>query len=352
MDMTVETVQQAYDESRQTGQYAGTEPIVGGATSVSLTSATVLQSHGISVAPLGSATIDASGPDPVANFGITGGTESAGGNADVILHQGSGLELSNAESTIDLNDFRIDTANSVVRANVTVDGTAAGNLPVFDLGPGGALKLTEAAANVVSDTFAAPDITSSVTIGLASPMPVIDSAWLHGYGAGANSMQFVNPPDTQPLVGGETSVTLTVAPALQSLNINVSPLGAGMIDVSSADPVAQFPITGGTLGPDAGEAVILHQASGLKLSDLGSSVELGDFLIDTQNHVVDANVSANDLLVGNVAVFDLGQDGTLRLTSDAAGLLDNAFGTSALSAGQSIGFAAPSPIALPNSTWT
>jgi len=349
--MSLGTVQQTNDETRQTGQESGTEPIIGGQTSVSLTSAAVLQSLGIGVAPLGSATVDASGPDPVATFGITGGTESAEGNADVILHQGSGLELSNGASTIDLTDFRIDTANSVVRANVTVDGTAAGNLPVFDLGPGGALTLTDAAANVVSDTFAAPDITSSITIGLASPVPVIDVASLHQYCAGADSMQFVSPPDTQPLIGGETSVTLTAAPALQSLNVNLSPLGSGMIDLSSADPVAQFPITGGTLGPNSGEAVILHQASGLRLSGSGTSVKLSDFLIDTQNHVVDANVSANDSFVGNLAVFDLGQDGTLSLTSGAAGLLDNAFGTGALSAGLSIGFAAPSPIALPNCTW-
>jgi len=343
--MTVETVQQAYDQSPQTGQDTGTEPIVGGETSVTLTSAAVLESLGISVAPLGSATIDASDPDPMAKFGITGGTESAGGDADVILHQGSGLELFNGTSTIDLTDFRIDTANLVVRANVTVDGTAAGNLAVFDLGPSGALTLTDAAANVVSDTFAAPDITSSVTIGLATPMP-IDFVCLHDNCAGADTMRFVSPPDTQPLIGGKTSVTLTAAPALQSLNITVSPLGSGMIDVSSADPVAQFPITGGTIGPDAGETVILHQASGLKLSDSGSSVELRDFLIDTQNHVVDANVSANDLLVGNVAVFDLGQDGTLSLTSGASDLLDNTFGTSALSAGLPIGFAAPSPTGL------
>jgi hypothetical protein len=349
--MTLETIQQAYDP-RQTEQESGTEPIIGGDTSVTLTSAAALQSFGISIAPLGSATVDASGADPVATFNITGGTESAGGGADVILHQGSGLELSDGVSTIDLSDFRIDTANLVVVANVTVDDTAAGNLPVFDLGPGGALTLTDAAANVVSDTFAAPDITSSEIIGLASPMPVIDFACLHGYCAGADSMQFVNQqPDTQPLVGGETSVTLTTAPALQSLNINVSPLGSGLIDASSADPVAQFPITGGTLGPDAGEAVILHQASGLRLSGSGGSVDLSDLLIDTQNHVVDANVSANDFFVGNVAVFDLGQDGTLSLTSDAASLLDNTFGTSALSAGQSIGFAAPSPIPLPNCTW-
>jgi hypothetical protein len=349
--MTVETVQQAYDQSPQTGQDTGTDPIVGGETSVSLTSAAVLESLGISVAPLGSATIDASGPDPMAKFGITGGTESARGDADVILHQGSGLELFNGTSTIDLTDFRIDTANLVVRANVKVDGTAAGNLPVFDLGPGGALTLTDAAASTVSDTFAAPDITSSVTIGLASPMPAIDFACLHDNCAGADTIRFVSTPDTQPLIGGETSVTLTAAPALQSLDINVSPLGSGILDVSSSDPVAHFTITGGTLGPDPVQAVILHQASGLKLSDSGSSVELRDFLIDTQNHVVDANVSANASFVGNVAVFDLGQDGTLSLTSDAAGLLDSTFATSALPAGLSIGFATPSPVGLPDYTW-
>ena len=75
--MTLETIQQAYDP-RQTEQESGTEPIIGGDTSVTLTSAAALQSFGISIAPLGSATVDASGAEPVATFILLGEQRAQG----------------------------------------------------------------------------------------------------------------------------------------------------------------------------------------------------------------------------------------------------------------------------------
>src|SRR5271165_3846505 len=79
-----------------------TQPIVGGHTDVTLTSAATLTSLGIHVSTLGSATVDASGASPVAEFPITGGTEQSAG--DVILHEGSGLALSTAHDTVDLQN--------------------------------------------------------------------------------------------------------------------------------------------------------------------------------------------------------------------------------------------------------
>ena len=141
---------------------SGTEPIGGGNTAVSLTSATTLQTLGVSVTPLGSASLHTGGTTPVAEFPITGGTEGPGAGNDVILHQGSGLELSDSAGTLDLRDFLIDTQNGVVDANVTVNGQSAGNLAVFDIGSDGAsLTLTSAAAGVVNTVLGTSAITSN-----------------------------------------------------------------------------------------------------------------------------------------------------------------------------------------------
>jgi hypothetical protein len=150
--------------------------------------------------------------------------------------------------------------------------------------------------------------------------------------------------ETQPIVGGETAVTLTSAATLGSLGVGVAPLGSATLDASGADPVATFPITGGTVGPGS-DAVVLHQGSGLELSATSAWVDLSDFLIDTRNAVVNANVAVNGEDAGNAAVFGIGADGaTLTLTSFAAEVLGEVFGTGAITPGLEIGVAAPSPI--------
>jgi hypothetical protein len=322
-------------------------PILGGDTSITLTAASVLQSLGVRVAPLGSAVIDDTSGDPVARFVITGGTEGPDDDTSVILHQGSGLQLSNQAGAVELRDFRIDTENSVIRSDVTVNGTVVGNIAAFDIGSDGSLALTNTASGVVSQVLGSPSITPDVVISIAAPAAFVDPACLWDYGTPDNGgMRFLESPGTHPIIGGETKVTLTSAATLQSLHIGVSPLGSAAIDPSTPDPVAAFPVTGGTLGPGESESVILHQGSGLELADSDSHVGLRDFLIDTQNQLVDANVTINDLSFGNVAVFEIGEGGTLLLTSAAANVLSDAFDAPAIIAGLAIGTASPSPIAL------
>ena len=315
-----------------------TQPIVGGDTAVTLSSAATLESLGVTVAPLGLAALDTSGTDPVADFPITGGTAGPGSDA-VLLHQGSGLELSGSAGTLDLQDFRIDTQNGVVDANVTVNGESAGNVAVFAIGADGAtLTLTPAAAEVVDQTLGTTAITSDAVIGSAAPSPVTDFC--------AIDWADVSAGDVQSIIGGDTAVTVTAAGTMQSLGISLSPLGSASVDASGANPVADFPITGGTAGP-GGDLLLLHQGSGLALADGAGSIDLRDFLIDTQNGVVDANVSANGQFVGNLPVFNIGPDGaTLTLTPAAAGLASDVLGTGALSSDVVIGTAAPSPSAL------
>jgi hypothetical protein len=319
-----------------------TQPIIGGSTAVTLTSADTLQSLGISATPLGSATIDASGAKPVAQFPITYGTVGPD-SSTVILHQASGLELADATGEVDLQNFRIDTQNALVDADVSINGESVGNVAVFDIGADGqTLTLTSEAADAVDQALGTMAITPDVVIGTAAPWPVTDS-----FRCGQSEIQFLYGTDTDPVTGGATDVTLTSAGTLQSLGVTVTPLGSASIDTSSTDPIAQFPITGGTEGPDS-FLVLLHQGSGLELSDSAGTIDLRDFLIDTKNSAVTANVSVNGEPAGNVPVFSLGgTDGTtLTLTSAAAGVVGKVLGTTAITSDVVIGTAAPSPVTL------
>src|SRR5690242_2243744 len=155
------------------------------------------------------------------------------------------------------------------------------------------------------------------------------------------------PSDTRPILGGDTAVTLTSAATLASLGVGATPLGSAALDASGASPVADFPITGGTAGPGSG-LLLLHQGSGLELADGAGTLDLSDFRIDTQNGVVNANVVANGQSAGNVAVFDIGADGsTLTLTPTAAEVADQTLGTTALTLDTVVGTAAPSPVVDP-----
>jgi hypothetical protein len=248
---------------------------------------------------------------------------------------------------VDLSDFRIDTQNHVIDANVSLDGTSAGNLAVFQIGSNGStLTLTTAAAGAVDQTLGTSAITPSTVIGSAQVSPEVGLASI---GLPAPLLQFISPfvpsapTGTAPIIGGATAVTLTSASTLASLGVSVKTLGFGSLDTSGAVPVADFPITGGTEGP--GGDVILHQGSGLSLSDKSGSIQLRDFLIDTKNHVIDANVTLDGTHAGNLAVFDLGANLALTLTQGAAGAVDNTLGTNAFTTATPIGHATTSPIA-------
>jgi hypothetical protein len=145
-------------------------PITGGSTSVLLSAASALDSLGISVAPLGSASVSLS-PDntPIATFPITGGEIEAGDA--LIEHEGSGLSLSNSTSIVELEDFLIDTANALLSGVVTADGTQIGVVPLFSIGAGLSLSLTSEAGAALASVFGIPDLTGTV-IGTATTNPV------------------------------------------------------------------------------------------------------------------------------------------------------------------------------------
>jgi hypothetical protein len=155
--------------------------ITGGTTDVVLTSADVLAGLGVTVSPLGIATLESTLPFPTAVFPITGG--SIGGAGALIQHDGSGLELSAGATSLDLQNFLIDTAGGVIDGLVTIGaGPPVGVVPLFTLGTGVTptteipLTLTTTAADTLNTVFfpaGGGPFTTATEIGVASTFPTV-----------------------------------------------------------------------------------------------------------------------------------------------------------------------------------
>jgi hypothetical protein len=153
-------------------------PIVGGVTSVSLTSASALTGLGLSVGGLGTAEISpGSAGTPLAYFPVTGGSIDTATFAGSIQHTGSGLSLSTATTTVNLTNFVIDTVAGTLSGNVAVGATNLGVVPLFNLGSSGiavapfSLTLSSAAAGALSTVFGVPNLTGFL-IGNANTIPI------------------------------------------------------------------------------------------------------------------------------------------------------------------------------------
>lgn len=138
-----------------------------------------------------------------------------------------------------------------------------------------------------------------------------------------------------PIEGVKTDVELTSFSAISGLGITLFPLGTATVDASGKLPIISFPITGGTVNTDTGNALIEHQGSGFALANFKQLdvVLLGNFLIDTNQSLLFGDVAFIDGLSSfgkakDVALFDLVPFGNLfevNLTGTAAGLLADVF---------------------------
>ena len=159
-------------------------PIVGGDTTVELTAAEVLASLGIEVGLLGTASIevDDSTGIPTVTFPITGGdTESGTDGGALIEHDGSGLSLSVTDdddmtTTINLENFLIDTGALALSGLVTIGDAVLEDVPLFDISETLALSLTDVAADTIESTFGFDDEVqlNGAVLGQAATDPQVD----------------------------------------------------------------------------------------------------------------------------------------------------------------------------------
>jgi hypothetical protein len=159
--------------------------LAGKSTSVTLDAGTAgaLQSLGVAVAPVGSATFDAA--TSTVSFPITGGFAAIhsdlgykpGYIAGTVIHQESGLRFSKGTTSIEVTDFVVDPGNSILTASaggkagiplLFLDGTAVkvgsqGSDVVLD---GTVAKLTQTGADALNGTFGVSAFTAGLPLGV------------------------------------------------------------------------------------------------------------------------------------------------------------------------------------------
>ena len=148
--------------------------ITGGTTEVTIT--LDLSALGASLNALGNATVTGT----VATFPITGGSTSSTG--DLIEHNGSGLRITgtNPTTTVDTQNYLVNTGSEVVNADVSINGASQGNLGLFTLGSSGLsnvpLTLTSSAVTTINTAFGLSGmnaLTTSTPIGTLTSSPIV-----------------------------------------------------------------------------------------------------------------------------------------------------------------------------------
>jgi len=159
--------------------------LTGKSTSVTLDAGTAkaLESLGVAVAPVGSATFDAK--TSTVSFPITGGfaaihsdlTYKPGYISGTVIHQESGLKFSKGNKSIEITDFVVDPGNSILTASA---GGKAG-IPLLDLDgnavkvgaegddvtlDGTVAKLTKTGADALNATFGVTAFTAGLPLGV------------------------------------------------------------------------------------------------------------------------------------------------------------------------------------------
>jgi hypothetical protein len=209
-------------------------------------------------------------------------------------------------------------------------------------------------------------IALSAALGLGACSS--DDATASDSSSSSSSTQSARPEPIASLpaipAGGSTAVALDgkFVEALGTLGLTPATLG----NATLADGSVSFPITGGTVtvfDKSSGyrpyvQGTLLHQNSGLSLTAGGTTVELTNFTVDPGTPArLFGDVAVNgQQAAASAPLFDLDgttlnpismdssghavlQGTTVKLSPEAAGLLNKTFGTDALKGGLVIGIA-------------
>ena len=338
---------------------------VGTSVTIDAGTAAALNSLGVALAPSGTATFEAS--TSTITFPITSGYAEIHSNAAVkpgyilgsVNHQDSGFTLSAGTTSVGLSDFVVDPGNSMLYGTVggqpgipllSLDGTnvkvsmESGNVVL----QGTVAKLTGTAAGALNKAFNTSAIRAGTPLGVVR---LVAKGTATTYDANLDETAQINR-----LAGKQTAVKLdaNTAGALQSLGVSVAPVGSATFD--SATSTVSFPITGGCAAIHSNKGYkpgyiagnVVHQASGLRFSSGGQSIEVTDFVVDPGASTLTASAGGKagipllSLDGTGVEVSRSGSDvvlqGTVaRLTATGASALNSTFGVTAFKEGIPLG---------------
>ena len=356
-------------QSSQSGNKVTAIPSLSGVgTSVKIDASTAeaLKSLGVALAPVGTATFDAS--TSTITFPITSGYAEIHSDPNTkpgyiqgsIAHEDSGFSLTAGSTKVELTDFVVDPGSSLLYGTVggapkvpllLLDGTAvkvgsdgAGNVVL----EGTVAKLTDTAADALNKAFDVTALKAGIPLG---SVKLVAKGSPSSYDAVADKTTRVSRLD-----GKATNVTLDsgTAKALETLGVAVAPTGSATFD--SATSTVSFPITGGyaaihsDLGYKPGyiAGTVNHEASGLRFSKGDKSIEVTDFVVDPGNSLLTASSGGKSgiplLSLDGKAVkvstegSDVVLQGTVaKLTAPGAAALNATFGVSDFKAGMPLG---------------
>lgn len=310
-------------------------PLGGGSTTLTLDKGTAkaLTSLGVKVAPTGRAKAGSKG----VAFPITSGTIDPVTGAGTYKHSG-GLRLSAGKIRLTLSDFNVVVKkNSTMSAKVNGGARLGALVPVIGKArvtrPGIDTSVSNVDIHLSSKGAAALNTTFKVKA--FKPRLKLGTVRIQ---AKASEVAFT---------GGTTRLALDsgAAAALTSLGVTAGPAAPATAD---PDGSLAFPITEGRVKVSNLAGTIKH-SGGITLTKGATSVTLSDFDIDTTKATLSASLgsaradilsldlSAPALKVGRLQVT-VGNV-TAKLTRGAADALNTAFGTTAFTAGLTLGVA-------------
>lgn len=312
--------------------------VQGGVTNLHLDRATAaaLGDLGLTVAPVGPA--KAAGTR--VSFPITGGSIDPATAAGRVNHSG-GLAFSAHGTTVRVTNFivRTDRSKPVLTAAV---GNA--RVPLLDLDTSDAVVLRRGSGGVATwvvrvDATLTRVGASALNAAFGSDLPA---------GVRIGRVDLRAQPSQVALKGGTTTLALDpgTAAALTSLGVTPSVIAPGTAGASGLD----FPITGGRLKVGTFAGRIPH-SGGIALAAGATRVELTNFQINvsaTPNLTAQVNGTSTriplalDLSSARTGVSKrtaVVRDAGVALSPEAAAALNQAFGTTALTAGLPLGVA-------------
>ncbi len=315
---------------------AATTAVGTGTTSITLTSATAKALSGLGVRPSAIGSGRASGA--TLSFPVTGGRIDPKTAAGTLTHSG-GLQLRKGDRRIRLTDFRIRVGS---RSTITAKVNGGSRASVFSLAVSRARISSSGAETRVSR------LRVHLTATGASALNATFRTHAFRGGQVIASARTAVLPATVRLSGGQTALTLDAgtAQALTGLGVSVSPAPGS---TARADGSIVFPISGGRLSSRTFAGEISH-TGGLVLSAGATAVTLRDFRIEIDGSPsLSADVGGQRVGIVDLDLADLRSSlsgrrvvlGGVRatLTQDAATALNQAFGTTALTAGLPLGVA-------------
>jgi hypothetical protein len=314
---------------------AATAGVAGGSTTLKLAPGTAraLNALGVAVAPLRPAKAGKAG----VSFPVSGGSVDPATGAGTIEHRG-GLRLRAGDTTVDLRNFVIN-AGSTNTIGVQVGKK---RLHAFRIGLDDAKVTRRGIQTLVGNVKVTLSARGAAALNKAFGV----KAFQRGLRIGTATVRV--RPGELAFTGGSTSLALDpgAAQALTGLGVSVAPAAPAS---AAEDGAIAFPITEGKVNARTLAGSISH-SGGLTFSAGATSVTVTDFVIETAPApkltaaLGGARVDLLTLDLGGLNRKVDGRDVTLggvvvKLTAGAAAALNQAFGTTALAEGLTIGTA-------------